>query len=91
MIFEEKSRDVNFRKYPNEQKVVNRKITFKKSVAENINLIISVFNNEEQALRLNNSILLNIAMEHYFQAINDIDEESAIKELRNKVLSYEIA
>lgn len=91
MIFEEKSKYLHYRKYPNEQKAINRKIVFNKSVAENINLLIAVFNAEEKALRLNNSILINIAMEYYFKAINDMGEETAIKELRNKVLDYKVA
>lgn len=47
MLFKEKSNNIKFVKYTEDRKKVDRRITFKKALAEETNKTITVFNNEK--------------------------------------------
>ena len=58
MIFQEKRKEVNSIRYTEDRKILGRRIGFKRALAEEINVLIDVFNNESEVVRINNSVLV---------------------------------
>lgn len=67
---------VKYKRY-NGKDFVLKNIRFDKVTAENINKTIAVFNNKEKVLKLNNDVLINLAVKEF---LNDNDIED-IKDL----------
>lgn len=86
MIFEEKKKSVNPIRYTEDRKTLSRRIEFKRVLAEDINTVIAVFNNESEAVKLNNSILVNIAMNCFIKQLEQLTEEKALEYLEKKAL-----
>lgn len=87
MIFEEKKKSVNPIRYTEDRKTLSRWIEFKRVLAEDINTVIAVFNNESEAVKLNNSILVNIAMNCFIKQLEQLTEEKALEYLEKKALT----
>lgn len=49
---------------------------------------MAVFQVNTDGLKLDNSILMNIALEHYIKYIASIDERDALDMMKNKVIEY---
>lgn len=87
MLFKEKRTEVNVLQYEKQRKEVERRIKFKRALAEETNVVIAVFNKESEAIRINNSILINVALNCLFRQLEDLSEEEAIAVLEEKVLA----
>lgn len=87
MLFKEKRTEVNVLQYEEQRREVERRIKFKKALAEETNVVIAVFNKESEAIRINNSILVNVALNCLFRQLEDLSEEEAIAVLEEKVLA----
>ena len=86
MIFQEKRKEVNSIKYTEDRKTLGRRIGFKRPLAEEINVLIDVFNNESEVVRINNSVLVNIAMNCFLKQLEKLPEEEALEYLEKKAL-----
>lgn len=86
MLFKEKSNNIKFVKYTEDRKKVDRRITFKKDLAEETNKTIAVFNNENEVVKLNSTILVNIALNCFFKQLENLSEEKAIEYLERRAL-----
>ena len=86
MIFQEKRKEVNSIRYTEDRKTLGRRIGFKRPLAEEINVLIDVFNNESEVVRINNSVLVNIAMNCFLKQLEKIPEEEALEYLEKKAL-----
>lgn len=87
MILTEKSKEVNFLQYKEDRKIIERRIKFKKELAEATNIIIAVFNKESEVIKINNSILVNIAMNCLIKQLNKLPEDEIIQILEEKALA----
>ena len=63
-----------------------RRINFKRALAEEINVLIAVFNNENEAVKLNNTIVVNVALNCFLKQLENIPEEEALAYLEKKAL-----
>ena len=86
MIFQEKRTEVNVLHYEEGRKEVERRIKFKKELAEETNVAIAVFN-KNSMFNINNSILVNVAINCLFKQLEGLTEEEAIEVLEAKVLT----
>ena len=87
MILTEKSKEVNFLQYKEDRKIIERRIKFKKELAEATNIIIAVFNKESEVIKINNSILVNIAMNCLIKQLNKLPEDEIIQILEEKAVA----
>lgn len=86
MVFEEIT-DIKYRKYTSDVETVERHITLTTEVAEELNKLIAVVNKGNKAVKLNSTILLNLAMKSYLNELNKLDSEEVIVFLRKEALS----
>ena len=86
MLFKEKRTEVNVLQYEEGRKEVERRIKFKKALAEETNVVIAVFN-KSSMFNINNSILVNVAMNCLFKQLEGLSEEEAIEVLEAKLLA----
>lgn len=86
MLLKEKAKKVNFLTYSEDRKTIERRINFKKELAEEINTVIAVFNNESEVVKINNSILVNVAMNCFFKQLEGLTEEEIVEILEEKAL-----
>ena len=86
MIFQEKRKEVNSIRYTEDRKTLGRRIGFKRALAEEINVLIDVFNKESEVVRINNSVLVNIAMNCFLKQLEKLPEEEALEYLERKAL-----
>ena len=86
MIFQEKRKEVNSIKYTEDRKTLGRRIGFKRALAEEINVLIDVFNNESEVVRINSSVVVNIAMNCFLKQLEKLPEEEALEYLEKKAL-----
>ena len=84
MLFEETK--VKFRKYTSDVEEVERHITLDKELAEETNKVIAVVNKGNKAVKLNSSILFNLAIKKYFEELAELPSEEVIALLRNGAL-----
>ena len=84
------NKKIKYKKYNQNQFVVKRQINFKKGVAEDINKIIAIINENSYGLTLNSSILTNIALESYFSYLDSLEEKEAIDLLKNKIIYFNL-
>ncbi len=87
MLLEEKAKEVNFLTYPQERKTLERRITLKRELAEEINTVIAVFNKESEVVKINSSILINIGINCFFKQLEQLTEEEVIATLIVKALA----
>lgn len=85
MIFEEKKKAVNPIRYTEDRKTLSRRISFKRLLAEDINTLIAVFNKESEVVRINNSVLVNIAMNCFLKQLEKLSEEEGLHYLEKKL------
>ena len=85
MLFKEKRTEVNVLHYEEGRTEVERRIKFKKALAEETNVAIAVFN-KNSMFNINNSILVNVAMNCLFKQLEKLSEEEAIELLETKLL-----
>lgn len=86
MLFKEKRKEVNVLQYEEGRKEVEKRIKFKKALAEETNVVIAVFN-KNSMFRMNNSILVNVAMNCLFKQLEGVPEDKAVEILEEKVLA----
>lgn len=86
MIFKEKRKGVKSVRYTEDRLTLGRRISFKRALAEEINVLIAVFNNENEAVKLNNSIVVNVALNCFLKQLENISEEEALVYLEKKAL-----
>ena len=86
MVFEEIT-DVKYRKYTSDVETVERHIALTTEVAEEINKLIAVVNKGNKAIKLNSTILFNLAIKSYFKGLDELDSEEVISFLRKEALS----
>lgn len=86
MLFKEKRTEVNVLHYEEGRNEVERRIKFKKALAEETNVVIAVFN-KSSMFNINNSILVNVAMNCLFKQLEGLSEEEAIEVLEAKLLA----
>ena len=70
---------IKYKTYNEEKEVISKNIKFDKDLAENINKTIAIFNSNEKALKLNNDLLINIAVREYLENTN-------VPEIKEKIL-----
>ena len=86
MIFKEKSKGLKIVKYPEERKTLERRITFKRLIAEDINEVIAVFNKEEDVqVKITSSTLTNIAFSCFFNKLKELPEEDVIEFIKEAI------
>ena len=85
MLFDKKRKEVNVLQYEKDRKEVERRIKFRKDVAEETNVVLAVFK-KESVLNINNSILVNVALNCLYKQLEKLPEEEAIEVLETKVL-----
>ena len=61
---------VKYKTYKEEKTVIMKTIRFDKPVAEDINKTIAMFNANEKVIKLNNDLLVNLAVQQF---LNDYD------------------
>lgn len=86
MLFE-KIDNVKFRRYTSDVKEVTRHIDLKTELAEEVNKAIAVANKDNKGIKLNNTILFNLAIKKYLRELEELSEEEAIAVLRKGALS----
>ena len=88
MVFKKKSKKIDLPKtqYSKDRKIIKRQIKFKKAIAEDTNLIMAVFNKESEIIKLNQSILTNIAISCFIRQLEKLSEDEAIEYLKRKAL-----
>lgn len=87
MLFKEKGKGINYIQYTEDKKTVERRIKFKKDLAEEVNKLIAVFNNDSEAVKLNNSIVVNVALNCLIKQLTNLPEEEIIQVLETKALA----
>ena len=85
MLFENKRTEVKVLQYEENRTEVERRIKVRKDLAEETNVAIAVFK-KESVLNINNSILVNVALNCLFKQLEKLPEEEAIEVLEAKVL-----
>lgn len=75
---------VKYRQYGKDKTVIVKNIKFDKELAENINRIIKIFNDSEKVLKLNNDLLINIAVDGFLNGFDD--ENDLFIELKTRAL-----
>ena len=86
MILKNKSENVFYVKYTEDRKTVERRIKFKRTLAEETNKIVAVFNNETEAVKLNQTILTNIGMNCFIKHLEKLSEEEVLAYLKAKAI-----
>ena len=66
---------VKYRKAKEEKNFITKNIRFEKPIGENINRVISTFNKSEKVMKINNDVLVNIAVNEY---LNSFDDDAAL-------------
>lgn len=86
MVFEE-IQDIKYRKYTSDVDTVERHIALTTEVAEELNKLIAVVNKGNKAVKLNSTILFNLAMKSYLRELENMASEEIISFLRKEALS----
>ena len=86
MVLEEKSKEISSVRYTEDRKLLTRRISFKRTLAEETNKIVAVFNAESEAVKLNQTILTNIGMNCFIKQLEKLSEEEALEYLEAKAL-----
>lgn len=85
-IFKEKRESITYKKYPNRSTLI-RQIKLSVPIAESINVVIQVFKNETKGIKMDSNVLIEVAITHYFNYLNSIDnEDKAIEQLKEDTL-----
>ena len=70
MLFEE-IENIKFRKYTSDITEVRRHIDLKKETAEAVNKVIAVANKNNKGIKLNNTILFNLAIKNFLKNLKN--------------------
>ena len=86
MIFKEKSKGLKIVTYPEERKTLERRIKFRRLIAEDLNEVIAVFNNEEDVpFKIDSTILVNLAVNNFFNNLKKLPEEDIIEFIKESI------
>lgn len=86
MIFKEKSKGLKIVKYPEERKTLERRIKFRRLIAEDLNEVIAVFNKEEDVpFKIDSTILVNLAVNNFFNNLKELPEEDIIEFIKESI------
>lgn len=86
MIFKEKSKGLKIVKYPEERKTLERRIKFRRLIAEDLNEVIAVFNKEEDVpFKIDSTILVNLAVNNFFNNLKKLPEEDIIEFIKESI------
>ena len=86
MIFKEKSKGLKIVKYPEERKTLERRIKFRRIIAEDLNEVIAVFNKEEDVpFKIDSTILVNLAVNNFFNNLKELPEEDIIEFIKESI------
>lgn len=86
MIFKEKSKGLKIVKYPEERKTLERRIKFRRPIAEDLNEVIAVFNKEEDVpFKIDSTILVNLAVNNFFNNLKELPEEDIIEFIKESI------
>lgn len=86
MIFKEKSKGIKIVKYPEERKTLERRIKFRRLIAEDLNEVIAVFNKEEDVpFKIDSTILVNLAVNNFFNNLKKLPEEDIIEFIKESI------
>ena len=86
MVFENKSKEINYVRYTEDRKELLRHIKIKRTIAEETNKIIAVFNNEFDVVKMDNSILYNVAMKCFMKQLEKLTEEESLEYLKKEAM-----
>lgn len=90
MIFKQNPKDIKFRKYVEEVEEVERRISFKREIAEDINELIAFYNKDDSTnSKINSSDIVNTAMKVYINQIKGMPSEKIIDFLKYGVSTEE--
>lgn len=78
--------EVKFRKYTSDVESIERHITLTTEVAEEVNKVIAVVNKGNKAVKLNSTILFNLAVKKYLKELGELPSEEVILLLREGAL-----
>lgn len=84
-IFQNERKNLVFKHYETD---IVRKILLKKENAENLNILIKLFNKSNKNIKVDSSTIINFVLEDYFKRIAETDDEKTILDLRNEVLNH---
>ena len=87
MLFEDKSKDIQYNKYSTGTGTIDRHINLSVELAEEINKVIAVPNDGNKAVKLNNSKLFNMAIKKFLKELEELPEEEAVQVLRKGALA----
>jgi|GEM_PF-4544483 len=87
MVFENKIKEIPFISVLNGEKTLTKKFTIDRTLADEYNKIIAVFNAENPSLKLDNSLLFTIILVDFLEYINDLAEEQAIELLKTQTIA----
>ena len=86
MIFKEKSKGHKIDKYNEERKTLERRIKFRRLIAEDLNEVIAVFNKEEDVpFKIDSTILVNLAVNNFFNNLKELPEEDIIEFIKESI------
>lgn len=85
MLFEEKRKNITSVTYSDDRTEVERKIKFRKALAEETNVLLAVFK-KYSGLKINNSILVNVAINCLIQQLERLPEDEAIETLEVEIV-----
>lgn len=87
MIFKEKTIEKKYNKYPKSRKTIDRRVTLKSDIAEESNRIIAVFNSENNIIKINSSVLFNIALKCFYKQMEKLSDEEIIEYLKKEAIA----
>ena len=85
-MFESKCKNLKYRKYDfDKNRKLERNIFFRSEIAQELNKIIAVVNQEYKPLRVDSSNLVNALLKYSFQNIGMMEEQEALELIKKEV------
>ncbi len=84
---EKKIKKNYYKKYKGKH-VVKKQTTFSAELAEEANKIMAIFNSNVYGLRLNNNVLINIAVRSYLNHLKSMSLKDEMLFLRKDIIDY---
>ena len=73
---------IKYKVYDKEKTVIRKNIKFDKDIAEKINYAISLFNQENKIMKINNDVIINVGMKEFLSNVN-------MDKLKDLVVNYD--